>query len=141
MVNLQILKTNFKAGQVQESSDAAQGAEAEEASPDEEEAAAGDGGDHEQYRAVIPQSETTKFKCQNLEIIFHYIFFSSCNRIKNIILSLDLTLYHSSCMIVTTWIRILSGLRVVAWWRLRMANAWDFCASRIDIQINSTFFC
>ena len=74
-------------------------------------------------------------------IIFLYIFFSSCNRIKNIILSLDLTLYHSSCMIVTTWIRILSGLRVVAWWRHRMANAWDFCASRIAIQINSTFFC
>ena len=88
----------MKAGQVQESSDAAQGAEAEEASPDEEEAAAGDGGDHEQCRAVIPQSETTKFKCQNFEIIFHYIFFSSCNRIKNIILSLDLTLYHSSCL-------------------------------------------
>merc|ERR1712117_147883 len=110
-------------------------------SPDEEEAAAGDGGDHEQCRAVITQSETTKFKCQNLEIIFHYIFFSSCNRIKNIILSLDLTLYHSSCMIVTTWIRILAGLRVVGWWRLRMANAWDFCACRIDIQINSTFIC
>ena len=44
-------------------------------------------------------------------------------------------------MIVTTWIRILSGLGVVAWWRPRMAHAWDFNASRIDIQIDSTFIC